>query len=153
MSQSATYSFKDTSGSLTNPVLGGSAIVFAGEQGMGQFVVSMHTERTTHDVAADGTVMPSYIAGDNGAMTIEIQQTSALHAALLTLYNILKTAADHGDVTNWASTNVSLRNVVDGSQHLLTGVSFSKIPDKTYASQGGKLSWQLMAANVVNQTP
>ena len=28
---SATYSFKDTSGSLTNPILAGAPIVFAGE--------------------------------------------------------------------------------------------------------------------------
>jgi Protein of unknown function (DUF3277) len=150
---SATYSFKDTSGSLTNPVLGGSPIVFAGEIGVGEFVITMHTDRTVHDVSADSTVMPSYIAGDNGAITIMVQQTSYIHAALLTLYNILKSAADSGDVSNWASTALSLRNVVDGSQHLLTGVSFSKIPDKTYAAQGGRLSWVLMAANVVNQTP
>src|SRR5271154_6755935 len=112
---SATYSFKDTAGSLTNPILQGVPIVFAGEIGMGEFIVSMHTVRTTHDVSADSTVMPSYIAGDNGAVTIMVQQTSAIHAALLGLYNILKSAADSGDVSNWASTALSLRNVVDGS--------------------------------------
>jgi hypothetical protein len=130
--------------------LAGAPIVFAGEIGMGEFVVSYHTERTTHDVAADGTVMPSYIAGDNGACTIQVQQTSILHAELLALYNLLKIAADSGDVSNWAASALSLRNTVDGSQHLLTGISFSKVPDKTYASQGGKLTWSLMAANVVS---
>jgi len=147
---SATYSFKDSAGSLTNPVLNGVPIVFAGEIGMGEFVITMHTERTTHDVAADSTVMPSYIAGDNGACTIMMQQTSRLHAELLALYNLLVIAADNGDVSNWAATALSIRNTVDGSQHLLTGVSFSKIPDKTYAAQGGKLTWVLMAANVKN---
>ena len=147
---SATYSFKDSAGSLTNPVLNGVPIVFAGEIGMGEFVITMHTERTTHDVAADSTVMPSYIAGDNGACTIMMQQTSQLHAELLALYNLLVIAADNGDVSNWAATALSIRNTVDGSQHLLTGVSFSKIPDKTYAAQGGKLTWVLMAANVKN---
>ena len=151
-SRSATYSFKDTSGSLSNPILLGAPIVFAGEIGMGQFVINMHTERTTHDTAADGTVMPSYIAGDSGDCSIEIQQTSALHAELLGLYNLLKTAADGGDVSNWAASALSLRNIVDGSQHLLTGVSFGKIPAKTYAAQGGKITWVLMAANVTNVT-
>lgn len=149
---SATYSFKDTSGSLTNPVLAGAPIVFAGEIGMGQFTISMHQERTTHDVAADSTVMPSYIAGDNGDVAIEVQQTSSLHADLLALYNLLKIAADSGDVTNWAASALSLRNVVDGSQHILTGVSFSKIPNKVYAAQGQKITWVLLAANIVNLT-
>jgi hypothetical protein len=145
-----TYSFKDTAGSMTNPILAGAPIVFAGEIGQGEFVVSMHTVRTTHDVSADSTVMPSYIAGDNGAVSIQIQQTSILHAELLALYNLLTIAADSGDVSNWAATSLSLRNTVDGSQHLLTGVSFEKIPDKTYAAQGGRLTWVLMAANIKN---
>lgn len=149
MAQSRTYSFKDTSGSLTNPALL-VPIVFAGQIGMGQFTVAMNTERTTHDVAADGTIMPSYIAGDNGTVTIEMQQTSLLHGLLLGLYNILKAAADQEDVTNWAAGALSLRNIVDGSQHLLNGVSFSKIPDKVYASQGGKIIWNLMACDIQN---
>ena len=147
---SSTYSFKDSAASITNPVLAGAPIVLAGEIGMGEFIISMHTERTVHDVAADGTVMPSYMAGDNGAVTIMVQQTSIVHIELLALYNLLKIAADSGDVSNWAATAISIRNTVDGSQHLLTGVSFSKIPDKTYAAQGGRLSWVLMAASIVN---
>jgi Protein of unknown function (DUF3277) len=95
-------------------------------------------------------VMPSYIAGDNGACTIMVQQTSILHLELLALYNLLKIAADNGDVSNWAASALSLRNTVDGSQHILRGVSFSKIPDKTYAAQGGKLTWVLMACDIQN---
>lgn len=149
---SATYSFKDTSGSLTNPILAGAPIVFAGEIGMGQFVVSMHTDRTVMDTASDGTIMPSYIAGDSGDIAIEVQQTSILHQLLLGLYNLLKIAADAGDVSNWAASALSLRNVVDGSQHILTGVAFSKIPNKVYTAQGQKITWTLMAANVQNFT-
>jgi Protein of unknown function (DUF3277) len=152
MAQSFTYSFKDTSGALTNPILGNAPIVFAGEIGMGQFTITMDTMRTTHDVAADGTIMPSYIAGDNGRVSIEIQQTSLLHAELLGLYNTLVVAANAGDVTNWANSTLSLRNTVDQSQHLLTGVSFEKIPDKTYAAQGAKLTWVLMSCNIQNIT-
>jgi hypothetical protein len=147
--QSATYSFEDTSGSFTNPLLP-APIVFAGQIGQGQFTISMHTERTSLDTAADGTVMPSYIAGDSGSVTVEVQQTSILHQLFLALYNALKTAADNGDVTNWAAGAMSLRNIVDGSQHLLTGVAFSKIPDKTYAAQGGKITWMLQACSIQN---
>jgi hypothetical protein len=150
--QSATYSFKDTAGSLTNPVLLGSPITFAGEIGMGQFTVEMHTVRTYHDVAADGTVMVSYAAGDNGAVTIDVQQTSGLHAALLGLYNLLKQQADQGNATNWAASAMSLLNTVDLSQHILKGVSIEKIPNKVYAAQGQRLQWRLMAASISNIT-
>lgn len=148
---STTYSFKDTSGALTNPLLP-APIVFAGQIGMGAFNIEMHTDRTVHDTAADGTVMPSYMAGDSGSITIEIQQTSILQAEFLALYNLLKTAADNGDVSNWANSQISLRNTVDGSQHLLRGVSFSKIPPKPYQAQGSKIVWNLMACDVQNIT-
>ena len=114
--------------------------------------MSMHTDRTVMDTASDGTIMPSYIAGDSGDIAIEVQQTSILHQLLLGLYNLLKIAADAGDVSNWAASALSLRNVVDGSQHILTGVAFSKIPNKVYTAQGQKITWTLMAANVQNFT-
>lgn len=146
--QSATYSFKDTSGALTNPALLGAPIVFAGEIGMGEFVISMDTERTTHDTSADSTVMPSYIAGDAGRVTIRMQQTSILHTELLLLYNLLKNAADGGDASNWAASAMSLRNTVTGRQYLLTGLSFSKIPDQAYAAQGQNYTWVLLACSI-----
>lgn len=149
---STTYSFVDTAGSLTNPILGNSPIVFAGEIGMGQFEVEMITPRTVHDVAADGTVMPSYIAGDNGRVTVQVQQTSILHKELLSLYNDLLVAAAGGDVSNWANSTLSLRNTVDGSQHLCTGVSFEKVPNKVYTAEGQKITWPLMSASIQNIT-
>lgn len=147
---STTYAFASTAGSLTNPILAGAPIVFAGEIGMGEFSVTMDTERTAHDTAADGTVMPSYIAGDSGRVTIRVQQTSILHTALLTLYNLLKTAADSGNATNWAASSLSIQNVTTRRQHNLSGVSFSKIPDYPYAAQGQSITWVLMAASVQN---
>jgi len=147
---STTYAFTSTAGSLTNPVLGGTPIVFAGEIGMGEFVVTMDTERTSHDTAADGTVMPSYIAGDSGRVTIRVQQTSILHTALLLLYNLLKSAADTGDASNWAASSLSLQNVTTKRQHNLSGVSFTKIPDYPYAAQGQSVTWILPACSIQN---
>jgi hypothetical protein len=145
---SATYSFTSTAGSLTNPILLGAPIAFAGEIGMGEFTITMDTERTVHDTAADGTVMPSYIAGDSGRCTIRMQQTSRLHGELLALYNLLKQAADAGDASNWAASALSVRNTVTGLQHNLSGVSFSKLPDYPYAAQGQSVTWVLPACSV-----
>ena len=146
-----TYSFRDLVGVLTNPLLPAPFTIAGGNIGIGQIVIRMLTQRTEHDVAADGVVMPSYIPGANAEISIEMQQTSLLHHLLLDLYNILVTASDGGDVSNWASTILNLRTILDGSGHLLSGVSFQKITDKPYAARGQKVTWVLMAADAVNQ--
>ena len=145
-----TYSFKDLTGVLTNPTFGVTIPLTGGNVGFGSMTITMATERTAHDTAADGTVMASYLAGDSGAVDLEIQQTSPLHHELLALYNLCVTAANNEDVSGWLSTNISFRTILDGSVHVLSGVSFGKIPDKPYQAAGQKVRWALMAANVVN---
>lgn len=144
-----TYSFKDLVGAITNGIFGISYSVTGGNVGVGAVTITMATERTTHDTAADGVVMPSYVAGDSGEVSIEVQQTSNLHHQLLDLYNLCVTAAEAGDVSSWAATVISFRTVFDGSTHICNGVSFGKIPDKPYQAQGQKITWRLMAANII----
>jgi len=144
------YSFKDLVGVLTNAVFGVSLPLTGGNIGNGEITITMTTVRTQHDVASDGTVMLSYLAGDNGAVSLSVQQTSALHHALLALYNLAITAANNDDLTGWGATIISFRTLLDGSTHILSGVSFEKIPDKPYHAAGQKITWNLMAANIVN---
>lgn len=150
MPQPRTYSFKDTSGGFAHPLAG--VFQFAGQLGVNQFSIDMTTEQSALDVAADGTVLTSAMSGDNGQLSIEVQQTSQMHQFLLRWYNLIKTLKDAGDVTNWATAAVTLRNIVDGSQHICQGVSPSKIPTKTYAKQAGNLTWVLMCADIQNVT-
>jgi hypothetical protein len=151
MSVGVTYSFKDLVGTLTNSVFGVSLPLTGGNLGLGSVTITMATERTVHEVAADGTVMPSYVAGANGEISLEVQQTSPLHHELLNLYNLCVQAANQDDVSGWAATALAFRTLLDGATHLLSGVSFSKIPDKPYHAHGQNVTWRLMAANVVNQ--
>ncbi len=146
-----TYSFKDLTGVLNNPLLPIPFQIVGGNIGQGQITIRMLTQRTEHEVGADGVVMPSYIAGANAEVTIELQQTSDLHHALLGLYNDLAMSADGGDVSSWAATVLSLRTIFDGALHNLSGMSFQKIPDKPYATKGQNVTWVLMAADCVNQ--
>jgi hypothetical protein len=146
-----TYSFKSLTGVLTNPVFGATISLTGGSIGAGSFTVRMTTTRTTHDVAADGTVMPSYVAGDNGEVDINVQESSALHTSLLALWNQCLLAANNDDVSGWAATSISFRMLTDQTQHTLTGCSFDKVPDKPYEASGKQITWKLMAANIVNQ--
>lgn len=146
-----TYSFKDVTGVLNSPLLGGPLQLSGGNIGTGQITIRMLTQRTEHEVAADGTVMPNYLSGANAEITIEVLQTSSLHHALLDLYNAIITEAENGDISDWVSATMSLRTVLDGSGHFISGLSFQKVPDKVYAAKGGRIAWVLMAASCVNQ--
>lgn len=150
MAQGRTYAFKALAGVLTNPVFGVTIPLVGGNIGVGSIHISMSTTRTTHDVAADGTVMPSYIAGDNGDVNINVQETSVIHKALLALYNLCVLAANNDDVSGWAATSISFTFLIDGSTHTCTGCSFEKIPDKPYEANGQRITWKLMAANIIN---
>ena len=148
MPQGTTYSFLDTTGSFIHPLAG--TFIFGGgvANGIGQIIVENTTERTTHDVSADGVVVVNYIAGDNGSVQIEVQQTSALHKFLLAWFNDCKTAADLGDPTNWATAIMTIQNVLDGSIHNISGISPPKVPPKTYSKQQTNVTWHLMAAQM-----
>ena len=143
MARNSTYSFLDLAGAISHPMR--TPFIFTGE-GSGRVTVSMLTEKTAHDAAADGSIMVSKIEGNNGQIVIECQQKSLVHKYLLALYNYLLTAS----AAEWAIAAVVLRNVSDGSSHVCTGVSFGKIPDKSYEAQGARVSWTLWAANIVN---
>ena len=143
-----TYSFKDLSGALTSPLAG--AFPFAGEIGAGKVVVENTTDHGVMDGAADGTHVPGFVAGNAGRITIEVQQTSIFHKYLLAWANLHIVAATGGDVSNWAGSSMLLRNTVDGTSHIATGLTPTKIPDKSYDKNPGNLTWVLLAANLVN---
>lgn len=146
-----TYSFKDSTGVYSNPSAGTFQLVGGNDGGIGTITVTMETDRSVLDIAADGGIMGSVIPGNNGRITLEIQQTCILHGLLLGAYNILQVAADNGDVGDWFAGRISLRNLVDFSGHNASGVAFLKVPPKTYSKQGQMVTWELIAANIVNQ--
>ena len=148
MAVGVTYSFKSLVGVLKNSIVGVVVPLTGGNIGLGGITIRMTTARTTQDVAADGTVMPSYLAGDNGEVDIEVQQSSTLNSSLLSLYNRLLMAAQAGNYTGWASTSILFTFGPDGSQHYLTGLSFEKFPDKPYTAAGQRISWKMIAANI-----
>lgn len=144
-----TYSYKDLSGAFIAPAVP-LPLVFGGQIGCDTITVNNDTQHGTKDTAADGTVMPSFVAGDSGTVTIACQQTSFIHRYLLAWLNILKTEAMNGDSSNWANTRMLLVNSVDGSSHDVEGIMPNKIPDKSYAANGQKITWTLEACNIVS---
>lgn len=148
MPQGTTYSFLDTVATFVSPIFGTFSLGGGLANGIGEFRIINATDRTSHNVSSDGVVLVNYIAGSNGTLEISMQQTSGLHKFLVGWYNALITAADAGDVSQWASSFMTITNIVDGSQHNLSGISPLKVPDKTYGKENTNLTWHLMVAQM-----
>lgn len=138
-----TYSFLDMVGSMSHPAL--APYIFTGE-GTGSVTVSKATERSTHDVAADGSIMISKIAGNNGTVTIELQQTAPLHKWLLKWFQTLWALPTN----QWALTSLLLKNTTTGGSHICQGVTPQKEGDIPYQAQGGRVTWTLLCADITN---
>jgi Protein of unknown function (DUF3277). len=136
-----TYSFDDVSAVISHPNFG--QITVKGE-GLGSITTEMTTERTIHDLAADGTVMVSKVKGRNGTISIVIQQTSSAHKQLQKLYNYLEWAS----TDKWAGITVTIRNSAMDELETCTGVSFGKQPSNPRQAQGQNITWPLMAADI-----
>ena len=139
-----TYSFLDTVVVLAHSLL--PIPVTLNGEGLGKVTISMTTERSSHNVAADGVIMVTKRAGNNGMVSIDIQQTSAAHKELLSFFNALIVGAP----SVWAQATLTVRNVTDGTTHVCTGLSPQKVPDKNYEREGGMVSWVFLSTDIQN---
>lgn len=137
----STYSFTDVNATINCPGYGSFSI--QGE-GVGEMNVSKTTDRTVHDVAADGSVMVSKIAGNNGSVTINAQQTSAIHAFLQGLFNYCWQA----DTSVWTTISMTIEAPKMGKTDYCSGGSFVKEADEPFQSQGQRVLWQILFADI-----
>ncbi len=142
------YSFVDVVGQMTDPDVG--PFQFAGQIGIGEFAVTMMTERSAALVAADGNIVISSIAGNAGHLRVQVQQTSLLHQYFLRWLKAKLANQNKGNVTTWLSAAISLRSVTTNTGHNLTGLCPIKMSDMPYATQAQNVTWDLLAADVQN---
>jgi hypothetical protein len=143
-----TYSFLDVSAVFYHPAVGRGDL--SGE-GIGSITTVMAGDRTQHDVAADGSIMVSKIGGNNGTVSISIQQKSLIHKMLLGWWNYIKDASTPS--SEYAAATITIRTTEDpnggaGEEITCTGVSPQKTPDKPFQAQGQQVVWNLMAADI-----
>lgn len=138
---STTYSFADVDVTFTHPAVGVHQV---NGEGLGSITITMTTDKTAHDVAADGSVMISKIAGENGTISMNIQQTSSFHKWLLGWYNFINLA----EGASWALASIIIRDKVNGTTITALDVSPQKRADKGYQAQGQQVQWNMMAGNI-----
>ena len=136
-----TYSFLDLTGTISHPAVG--VFTLTGE-GIGEMTLTQTNDVSAMDTASDGTVMISKMASPSGSITIQVQQTSALHNWLMKWYTYLQIAG----TDEWASANILIRAPKMGRSHSAIGVCPQKIADCPYKAQGERISWTLLCANL-----
>lgn len=136
-----TYSFTDVTAVISHPNFGQFP---ATGEGLGSITTDMTTDRTIHEVAADGTIMVTKVKARNGTVSIVTQQTSTLHQWLTRLYNYLETAS----TDQWAGITISIRTPAMAELESCTGVSFTKLPSNPRQQQGQNITWALIAADM-----
>lgn len=141
----STYSFTDVMAVISHPAYGQYSM--QGE-GMGDFTVTKVTDRTVHDVASDGCVMVSKIAGNNGNVSINAQQTSTLHNWLEGLFNYLVSAT----TDEWAQISLTIRAPKMKKTNICTGGAFVKEGDEPYQAQGQRVAWSLLFTDIQKLT-
>lgn len=139
-----TYSFADYNFSIVSPI--GTYSVQG--KGIGSATVTMSTTKSTHSVGADGSVMTSKIAGDNGVVAIQVQQTSGLNTYMTKLYNVLKAAPS----TVWTSTQFLITNSVQKEVCTCIGCSPENLPEKPMQAEGQMITWTWLAQNIQQVT-
>lgn len=142
----STYAFKAIVGSFSDPDVGN--FNFQGQVGVKSMSVENTVDRGVLDVASDGTVMVSYVAGANGTIDMEMQQQSTLHEFLTNWANTKFTNADAGNADNFAAAAIKIKDTITGDQKILTGVFPLKIPTVPFGNTGANVTWRMLAANV-----
>lgn len=141
MPNQSTYSFTDVVATISHPSYGSYSI--QGE-GIGDMTITKSTDRSVHDVASDGSIMTSKVAGNNGTVAINAQQTSSLHEWLQGLFNYLWQA----DTSEWAQISCTIEAPKMGKSFYCTGGAFTKEPDEPFQAQGQRVAWTLLFADI-----
>ena len=141
------YSFLNVTASISHPSTGAMSLT---NTGIGSIAISMLTERTTHDVAADGGIFVLKVDGNNGVVSLQIQQTSELNRWLLQLAGYLQTGGT--DPKTWAEINMSIQDNNMTTKYNCYGGSLLKIPDLAFGAQGQSVNWVIYFADITPTT-
>lgn len=138
-----TYSFLDISGAINHPSVG---IYTLTGQGTESITITQTGDKTSHETSVDGATFVLQVPGENGTISISVQQTSNLHKWLVKWYNYLKLSTT--DRSEWARAGLTIRSISDGMTYTASGVSPQNLPSIEYQAQGQKVTWTLMCGEI-----
>ena len=145
-----TYSFSDVNLTLSHPSLGQ---ISTNGMGLGTIQVSMRTDRSSIEVASDGTPVVSKIKDRTGTLAVTLlklhqDRTSDLNNNLRKWYNYLESAA----TSEWSLIKAVITSKQTGDQDIMNGGSIVKLPDKSFEQTAGNITWNFLFADVTQNT-
>lgn len=138
------YSFEDTVVTISHPSVG---VYSAYGTGIGDLSVNMSENVTTHEVAADQSVIVSKHVKRNGIVNFNISQVSDFNTWLKKFVAYIEEA----DASEFALATISISNKTTGDNYYCTGVSHQKIADNGLQSQAQNRNWSMMCAHITNK--
>lgn len=138
----ATYSFLDFVGAIVGP--GGGFPLGSGSGNAEEGVtITMTEEKDTMTVGADGSYMHSLHAGKSGKMTVRLLKTSPTNALLSTMYGFQTTSSQFHGINVLTFANPATGDLITGQ-----GAAFAKLPNLTYAKDGGTNEWEFNVGKI-----
>lgn len=125
----------------------GYPVYEASGQGLGEITIDWDGVNSIQERSADGRIMVSKIAADNGMIHMTMQQTSDLHKYLKGAFNFLNNA----DPALWAKNEITIAERQGLNVTVATGVSIEKRASQPYQAQGQMVTWSFLAANMQYQ--
>ena len=132
---SNTYSFLDVNAGIVGP---GGAFSLGNGAGVAEEGISITATEdiSAMTIGADGTGMHSLHADKSGVLTVRVLKTSPVNQLLMNLYNFqTASGAAHGQNT------IAINDKSRGDAIICTQAAFKKVPDLTFAKDGGTNEW------------
>lgn len=141
MARVYTYSFEDTSLTISHP---GFGTYTAYGTGIGDITISYSNDVTYHNVAADLAVVVSKWVARNGSVQLNILQSSDFNEWLKKFAAFLEEAP----TDQFALATMDIKNKSTGDNYHCTGVSHQKRADNSFQSKAQNRTWNMMCANI-----
>lgn len=141
MARVYTYSFEDTSLTISHP---GFGTYTAYGTGIGDITISYSNDVTYHNVAADLAVVVSKWVARNGSVQLNILQSSDFNEWLKKFAAFLEEAP----TDQFALATMDIKNKSTGDNYHCTGVSHQKRADNNFQSQAQNRTWNMLCANI-----
>lgn len=137
-----TYSFLDTHLALVGP---GLAISLGAGSGSAEEGITIEPidDVGSMTIGADGAGMHSLFGNKSGRVTVRLLKTSPLNAQLAAALAFQRTTS-----ANYGQNTITLVNSVSGDAVTCAQCGFARVPDLTYAKEGGMNEWVFNAVEV-----
>ena len=133
----ATWSFQDIKAAFEGP---GGAFPLAPDSGNAAEGISFAPagDKNIMTEGAGGEIMHSLRASQAGTLTITLLKTSNTNGLLQGVYNFQASSAKL-----WGKNSVVITNTQTGEVSIFKQGAFAKLPDKSWAEEGGTVAWTL----------